>query len=87
MTHTLCILASVHSRSKRKTIGGFESATWERTKPVLVGCGMEATPTGLFTVFDETAVVGELCSSGEWKDDVAKHAVGTGNTTLAKMIV
>ena len=48
---------------------------------------MEATPTGLFTVFDETAVVWELCSSGEWKHDVAKHAVGTGNTTLAKMIV
>ena len=87
MTQTLCILASVHSRSKRKTIGRFESATWERTTPVLVGCRVESTPTGLFTVFDETAVVGELCSSGEWKHDVAKHAVGTGNTTLAKMIV
>ena len=41
---------------------------------------MEATPTGLFTVFDETAVVWELCSSGEWKHDVAKQATGSGNT-------
>ena len=38
---------------------------------------MEATP---ITVFDETAVVGELCSSGEWKHDVAKQATGSGNT-------